>query len=117
MQSISDKLFQKRVSNPTDDSHRLYKKPRNNVPAILRKAKRNDNYKKLGSNPTAKTKYRTLKTQKNEVVWFHDYPELNSLNKLFAIIGSRLSSKLPMKNLKLNMPANENSMVIFPRTN
>ena len=108
-----DKFFQKWVSNPTDENHHLYKKQRNNVTAIVRKAKRDDNFKKLGSNLTAKTIYRTLKTHKNEVVGFQDYPELNSLNKHFATIGSRLSSKLPMKNLTLNMPSNENSMVIF----
>ena len=102
------------MSNPTDENHRLYKKQRNYVTAIIRKAKIDDNFKKLGSNPTAKTIYRTLKTHKNEVVGFQDYPELNSLNKHFATIGSRLSSKLPMKNLTLNMPANETSMVIFP---
>ena len=100
------------MSNPTVVNHRLYKTQRNNVTANIRKAKRDDNFKKLGSNPTAKTIYRTLKTHKNEVVGFQDYPELNSLNKHFATIGSRLSSKLPMKNL--NMPANENFMVIFP---
>ena len=109
-----DKLFQKWVSTPTDENHRSYKKLRNNVTAINRKAKRDDNFKKLGSNPTAKPIYRTLKTHKNEVVGFQEYPELNSLNKHSATIGSRLSSKLPMKNLTLNMPANKNSMVIFP---
>ena len=86
-----DKFFQKWVSNATDENH-LYKKQRNNVTAIVRKAKRDDNFKKLGSNPTAKTIYRTLKTHKNEVVGFQDDPELNSLNKHFATIGSRLSS-------------------------
>ena len=50
-----DKLFQKWVSNPTDESHRLYKKHGINVTAIIRQAKRNDTFKKLGSNPTAKT--------------------------------------------------------------
>ena len=74
---------------------------------------RDDKFRKLGSNPTAKTIYRILKTHEN-VIGFQDYPELNSLNKHFATIGSRLSSKLPMKNLTLNMPANKNSMVIFP---
>ena len=39
-----------------------------------------DSFKKLGSNPTAKTIYRTLKTHKNEVIGFQDYPELNFLN-------------------------------------
>ena len=109
-----DKLFQKWVSNPSDENHRLYKTQRNNVTAIIRKAKRDDNFKKLGSNPTAKSIYRTLKTHKNEVLGLQDYPELNSLNKHFATIGSRLPSKLPIENLTLNMPANENSMVIFP---
>ena len=102
------------MSNPTDVNHRLYKKQRNNVTAIIRKAKRDDNFKSFGRNHTAKTLYRTLKTHKNEVVGFQDYPELNSLNKHFATIGSRLSSKVPMKKLTLNMPAKENSMVIFP---
>ena len=74
-------MFQKWVSNPTDENHRLYKKQRNNVTAIIRKAKRDDNFKKLGSNPTAKTIYRALKTHKKEVVGFQDYPERNNLNK------------------------------------
>ena len=76
------------MSNPSDENHRLYKTQRNNVTAIIRKAKRDDNFKKLGSNPTAKSIYRTLKTHKNEVLGLQDYPELNSLNKHFATIGS-----------------------------
>ena len=60
-----DKLFQKRVSDPTDENHRLYKKQRKNVTAIIRKAKKDNHSKKFGSNPTAKTIYRTLKPHKN----------------------------------------------------
>ena len=70
--------------------------------------------KKNGSNPTAKTIQRTSKTHKNHVCRFQDYPKLVSLNKFSATIGSHLSSKLPLKNLTFNVPANETSMVIFP---
>ena len=45
--------------------------------------------KKIGSNPTAKTVYKGFKTRKNEVVRLQDYPDLDSLNKHFAPIGSR----------------------------
>ena len=111
-----DKLFQKWVCNPTDENHLLYKKQRNNVTTIIRKAKRENNLKKLGSNPTANTKYRTSKSNKKEETKFQGYPDLDSLNKHFATIGSHLSSKLPTENLTFNNPSNENSIVIFPLT-
>ena len=113
--SKRNKLFQKWACNPTDENYHLYEKQRNNDTTIIRKAKRDDNLKKRGSNPNAETKYRTLKTHKNDVVRFQDYPELYSLNKHFAIVGSRLSSKLSTKNLTFNIQVNENSMVTFHR--
>ena len=101
-----------RLCDPTDENHHFYKKQRKTITTIIRKTKKRQ-FEKLGSNPTAKTKYKTLKTHKNDDVRFQDYPELDSLNKHFATIGSRLSLMLPMKNLTFNMPATENSMVIF----
>ena len=64
-------------------------KPLNHVTAIICNAKRDENGKKIGSNPTAKTVYKGFKTRKNEVVRLQDYPDLDSLNKHFAPIGSR----------------------------
>ena len=108
-----DKMFQKWVCNPSEENHELYKKQRNNVTAIIRKAKRAHNFEKLGKNPSSKTIYRTLKSHKKENPNDSDYPDLDALNKHFTSIGPLLSSKLPLKNYINNITTNENSMVIF----
>ena len=63
---------------------------------MIREAKKQDNFKKLGINSTARAKYRTLKTQKHNDQQPNDFPDLEMLNELIVLtIGSTLSSRLP----------------------
>ena len=60
------KLFQIWVEKPTKSKHDDYKSFGNKVCSMIREAKKQDNFRKLGVNPTARAGYRTLKTQKNK---------------------------------------------------
>ena len=54
----SDDLFQRLIRNPTELNCKTYRKSRNKVTEI-RSEKKNANFKKLGTNPAAKTIYKT----------------------------------------------------------
>ena len=90
-----NKLFQTWVENPTKSNHDDYKSFRNKVCSMIREAKKQDNFKKLGVNPTARAIYRTLKTQKTNDRQPNELPDLEKLNEFFVNIGSILSSRLP----------------------
>ena len=62
---------------------------------MIREAKKQDNFRKLGVNPTARAIYRTLKTQKNNDQQPKKLPDLEKLNEFFVNVGSVLSSRLP----------------------
>ena len=57
-----NKLSQIWVEKPTKSNHDNYKSFRNKVCLMIREAKKQDNFRKLGVNPTARAIYRTLKT-------------------------------------------------------
>ena len=90
-----DKLFETWVEKPTKSNHDDYKSFRNKVCSMIREAKKQDNFRKLGVNPTARAIYRTLKTQKNNDQQPNELPDLEKLNEFFVTIGSSLSSRLP----------------------
>ena len=60
-----DDLFQLWIRNPTEWNCQTYRKCRNKVTEMIRSEKKNANFKKLGTNPTAKTIYKTLKSEKS----------------------------------------------------
>ena len=62
---------------------------------MIREVEKQDNFRKLGINPTARTIYRTSKTQKNIDQQPDELPDLEKLNEFFVTIGSTLSSRLP----------------------
>ena len=62
---------------------------------MIREAKKQDNFRKLGINPTARAKYRSSKTQKNNDQQPNELSDLEKLNEFFETIGSTLSSRLP----------------------
>ena len=71
-----DDLFQLWIRNPIELNCEIYRKCRNKVSEMIRSEKKNANSKKLGTNPTAKTIYITLKSIKKQ----HDGTNLPDLN-------------------------------------
>ena len=57
-----NKLFQIWVEKSTKSNHDDYKSFRNKVCSMIREAKKQDNFRKLSVNPTARAVYWTLKT-------------------------------------------------------
>ena len=89
-----NKLFQTWVEKPSKSNHD-YKSFRNKVCSMIREAKKQNNIRKLGINPTARAVYRVLKTQKNNDQQPNELPDLKKLNEFFVTIGTTLSSRLP----------------------
>ena len=90
-----NKLFQTWVEKPSKSNHDEYKSFRNKVCFKIREAKKQDNIRKLGINPTARAKFWNLKTQKNNDQQPYELPDLEKLKKLSVTIGTTLSSRLP----------------------
>ena len=82
-----NKLFQTWVEKPTKSNHDDYKSVRNKVCSMIREARKQDNFRKLGVNPTARAIYRTLKTQKNNDQQPNELPDLEKLNEFFVNVG------------------------------
>ena len=78
-----NKLLQTWVEKPSKSNHDDYKSYRNNVCAIIREAKKQDNIRKFGINPTARALYRKLKSHKNLDQQPHELPDLEKLNDFF----------------------------------
>ena len=88
-----DKLFHQWVQSPNEINRDLYKRQRNIVTSLIRNAKRDCNYKKLGNNPSSKTIYRTLKYQLAKDEPKNNIPDIKKLNEYFTSIGEILSKK------------------------
>ena len=78
-----NKLFQIWFEKPTKSNHDDYKSFRTKVCSMIREAKKQDNFRKLGKNSTARAIYRTLKTQEHSDQQFNELPDLEKLNELF----------------------------------
>ena len=85
-----DKLFHQWVQSPNEINRDLYKRQRNIVTSLIRNAKRDCNYKKLGNNPSSKTIYRTLKYQLAKDEPKNNIPDIKKLNEYFTSIGEIL---------------------------
>ena len=79
-------LFEKWIHNPAKTNRERYKNERNNVTNLIRKEKRNENFQKLGENPTPKQIYKTLKTKKNQAQ-NTNLPDVEILNNYFLSVG------------------------------
>ena len=95
-------MFEKWIQNPAKTNRERYKTARNNVTKLIRKEKRNENFKKLGENPTPKQIYKTLKTKKNQAETANNLPDVEVLNNYFLSVGSLLSKKFK-KHLQLSL--------------
>ena len=89
-----NKLFQIWVEKPIKSNHDNCKSFRNKVCLMIREAKKQNNFRKLGVNPTARAIFRTLKTQKNNDQQPKELPDLEKLNEFFVNVRSVLSTRL-----------------------
>ena len=109
-----DRLYQIWLDNSSTENRERYRQFRNYVTQIIRESKREENFRKLGNNPTAKTIYKTLMTVKKQQQHHSSLPDLEDLNKYFASIGSILSSNLPKVTNSDTIQQVENTMVVYP---
>ena len=105
------KAFQKWIAEPTIENQTRYKQIRNKVTNLIRNGKRDDNFKKLGKNPSPKIIYRTLKSCKRKDNTI-DLPNLDDLNDYFVSIGAKLSAKFNNEKSSCNIRNNEKTMVL-----
>ena len=109
-----DRLYQIWLDNSSTENRERYRQFRNYVTQVIRESKREENFRKLGNNPTAKTIYKTLMTVKKQQQPHSSLPDLEDLNKYFASIGSILSSNLPKVTNSDTIQQVENTMVVYP---
>ena len=109
-----DRLFKQWIENPTEENRLVYKKSRNNVTRLIRQEQREDNFRKLGKNPTPKQIYKTLKTKKSENEDLKQLPELEKLNDFFASVGPSLANNIKSSHCVWKIEKVLSSMVLHP---
>ena len=105
-------LFQKWIKDPSEQNRQALKNLRNEIRGLIRNAKREQNFKELGSNPSSKTIYKKLKYKNVQKQQVHGSLDANKMNKHFATIGQTLSSNIPHTDFTSNIKTVENSMVL-----
>ena len=105
-----NKLLPNWIDNPSATNLQAYTTSRKRVCSMIREAKKEANYKKLGYRPSANTIYRTLKVLKSNQNTSPIVPDAN-LNEHFVSIGPLLSAKLRATNQLTKVPQRERSMV------
>ena len=85
-------LFENWINNHSTENQKKYKTIRNEVSALIRKAKKEKIYRKIGKDPSAKCIYRTLKAIKcsQESIPLVIDPDI--MNEFLVSIGPMLSS-------------------------
>ena len=82
------------------------------VTSLIRNAKRDCNFKKLGPNPSSRTIYKNLKNHLSKNEKQHEVPDIEKLNEYFATIGSVLSKKVPLHHEPPKVSNNVKTMVL-----
>ena len=106
--SKRDELFQNWVKNPSDQTREKYRKFRNKVTSMIREAKREANFKRLGENPSSKTIYRTLKTHNNPAVSL----AADELNSFFSTVGEKIAGDIQRDSYQSSIRKIEKTMVL-----
>ena len=78
-----NKFFQRWMECPTEENRTIFKKQRNMVTTMIKNAKRQSNFDKLGENPSAKTIYRNLKSHRRCNKSAVKLPDLGKINQFF----------------------------------
>ena len=86
-----DKLFQRMICNPTEESKGKSRKIRNEVTQSIRCAERDFNYEKLEKNPSLKKLYQVLKNEKLNYQPSLKTPNAETVNQCFSNIGEKLA--------------------------
>ena len=107
-----DNLFQNWIKNPTNENHLAFKKVRNQIRSMIRNAKREQNFKELGENPSTKLTYKKLKGRSNYQNNTTDILDVENINKYFSGVGKLLSDQLPDSIYRSQIDQNESSMVL-----
>ena len=81
---------------------------------LIREAKKEVNYRKIGRNPSAKCIYRTLKAIKCNQESSPLVIDPDIMNDLFVSIGPMLSSKLPVVDPNINLTRVSKTMFLQP---
>ena len=87
------------------------KKQRNVVTSLIRNAKRDCTFNKLGPNPSSRTIYKNLKNNLSKNKKQPEVPDIEKLNEYFATIGSVLSTKVPLHHQQVKVPNNVKTRV------
>ena len=106
--SKRDELFQNWVKNPSDQTREKNRKFRNKVTSMIREAKREANFKRLGENPSSKTIYRTLKTHNNPAVSL----AADELNSFFSTVGEKIAGDIQRDSYQSSIRKIEKTMVL-----
>ena len=86
-----DRLYQIWLDNSSTENRERYRHFRNYVTQLIRESKREETFRILEKNSTAKTIYKTLVTVKKQQQPHSSLPDLEDLKKYLAAIGSILS--------------------------
>ena len=107
-------LFEKRINNPSTNNQEKYKTIRNKVSALIREAKKEVIYRKIGEDPSAKCIYRTLKAINCNQESSPPVIDPDIMNDFFVSIGPKLSSKLPVVDPNMNITRVSKTMFLQP---
>ena len=107
-----NKLFKLWISDNNTHNREQYNMQRNIVTKLIKQAKREANFQKLGENPSSKILYRTLKChtrtgEENSIV-----PDPDILNKFFTNVGQFLAANVPPTKRTFRTERSSKSMVI-----
>ena len=107
-------LFEKWINNPSTENQEKYKTLRNKVSALIREAKKEVSYRKIGKDPSAKCIHRTLKAIKHYQESSPPVLNLDIMDEFFVSVGPMLSSKLPVVDPNINITGVSNTMFLQP---
>ena len=97
---------------PSVNNNKKYKKQHNVTTSLIRNAKGDCCFKKMGPNPLSRTICKNLKNQLSNNQKQPEVPDIEKLNEYFVTIGSVLSTKNPIDDEPVKVPNNVKSMVL-----
>ena len=109
-----NKLFEKWTNNPSTENQEKYKTMRNKASALIREAKKEVNYRKIGKDPSSKCISRTLKAIKCDQESSSPVIDPDIMNDFFVSIGPMLSSKLPVVDHNINITRVSKTLFLQP---
>ena len=114
--SQRDKAFENWIKEQSIINRNQLKSLRNKVTDEIRKAKKENQYKLLGENPSASRIFKTLKCKKNENQPTNKMQGVEALNEYFTQLGPALSSKPPNLVYVWTIPRMIKTMVVNKAT-